>query len=121
MRETPSGRPSILQVLCMPRDKGVNPEQDTTNTRLIPYLYERSEWIKDVFTFVRPIQGSAMELEFGDYSELFAREEIIRFRAELSKVPPPGEGHLRMEYDNLAAILKLALEDRNLSLVLSIG
>lgn len=112
---------NILQILCVPRDKRVNPEQDMTNTPLITYLYEKSEWIKDVFTFARPVRGGRLELAIGESSELFTKEDIQKFSAELNKVPPPEDRQLRKEYDNLRAMLNTALEDPNLTLVLSVG
>jgi hypothetical protein len=112
---------NILQILCVSRDKRMNPQQDMTNTPLITYLYEKSEWIKDLFTFVRPVKGGRLELAIGESSEFFTKEDVQRLSVELSKVPPPEDYQLRKEYNNLRAMLNVALEDPNLTLVLSIG
>lgn len=112
---------NILQILCVPRDKRVNPEQEMTNTPLITYLYEKSGWIKDVFTFSRSVQGGRLELTMGESSELFTKEDIQKFSAELNKVPPPEDRQLRKEYDDLRAMVNIALEDPNLTLVISVG
>ncbi len=110
----------ILEVLCVPHYKNMNSEQDMTNTALIPFLYQRSEWIKDLFTFVRTVQGRRLELAVGESSELFTKEDVQKFNVELTKVPPPENLQLQREYDNLRVLLKLALEDPDLTLVLTV-
>ena len=111
---------NILQVLCVPRDKGVKPEQNMGRTPLIPYLYERSEWIKDLFTSVRQVRGGLLELSIGECSEVFTKEDIQEFSTELAKVPVPEDPKLRKEYDNLHALLRLCLEDPDLTLLLTL-
>lgn len=110
----------ILQVLCVPRDKNVHSEQDMTNTKLISFLYQRSEWIKDLFTFVRTVRGGRLELALGESSELFTKEDVQKFDAELGKVLPPENLQFQSEYNNLRALLKLASEDPDLTLVLTV-
>ena len=159
----------ILMTLCVPRDRGVNPEQNMTRSPLIPYLYEHSKWIEDRFTSVEELRGGVLEIPEGeDALELFSEEDIHDFCAELAKVPAP-EGHieikkqfekeqnrlleslrqqcpeespefkvfydllskyyqqlspmgegLRKEYDNLRALVNLALEDADLTLTRSL-
>lgn len=116
-RELASG---VLRVLCVARDRGVDPEQDMSRTPLLPYLYEKSEWIKDVFTFARPVGGTPLELTIGEDARLFTDKELQVFITELDKVPPPDAPDLRAEYDNLRALLRLASESSNLALVLSL-
>jgi len=130
-RETPRGAKQIfvednfayylLIALCVPHDKGVKPEQDMSTFWLTNYLYERSEWIKDLFTFVRTVKGESLELAMGESSELLTKEDLKEFSVELAKVPPPEDTELKKEYDNLRALVKLALEDPDLTLVLSVG
>lgn len=159
----------ILMALCVPRDRGVNPEQNMTRSPLIPYLYEHSEWIEDRFTSVVELRGGMLEIPEGeDFLELFSEEDLHEFCAELAKVPAPegdleikkqfekglnslreslrqqlpegspefnelydsisalfqqlspkGED-LRKEYENLRAIVNLALEDADLTLTRSL-
>lgn len=110
---------NVLWVICVPHDKGVEPAQTMTKSALVSYLYERSEWIKDVFTFVKPIQGYTMELSIGESSESFTKEEIQEFSAELNKVAAPEDPGLRQEYDNLKAMLNLASDNPDLTIILS--
>lgn len=110
----------IVQILCVPQDKNVNPEQNMTSTQLIPFLYQKSEWIKDLFTFVRTVRGGRLELAVGEFSELFTKEDVQEFNAELDKVPPLENIQIQREYDNLRVLLRLALEDPDLSLVLTV-
>jgi hypothetical protein len=159
----------ILMALCVPRDRGVNPEQNMTRSPLIPYLYEHSGWIEDRFTSAVELRGGMLEIPEGeDFLELFSEEDLHEFCAELAKVPAPdgdleikkqfekgqnfireslrqqfpeespefkefydylstfyqqlspaGED-LRKEYDNLRAIVNLALEDADLTLTRSL-
>jgi hypothetical protein len=159
----------ILMAWCVPRDRGVNPEQNMTRSPLIPYLYEHSEWIEDRFTSVVELRGGMLEIPEGeDALELFSEEDLHEFCAELAKVPAPdgdieikkqleeGKNHLReslrqqfpegspefkevydylstfyqqlssmgedprKEYDNLCAIVNLAMEDADLTLTRSL-
>lgn len=159
----------ILMALCVPRDRGVNPEQNMTRSSLIPYLYEHSKWIEDRFTSVEELRGGMLEIPEGeDALELFSEEDLHEFCAELAKIPAP-EGDieikkqfekeqnrmweslrqqvseespefkefydllskfyqqlspmgevLRNEYDNLCALVNLALEDPDLTLTRSL-
>lgn len=111
---------NILQVLCIPHDKGVRPDQDMSNTPLVQYLYKKSDWISDLFTFVRTVRGGRLKFAIGESSESFTKEDIQEFNSELNKIPPPGDSHLQKEYANLQELLKLALEDPDLTLVLSV-
>jgi hypothetical protein len=55
----------------------------------------------------------------GESSELFTKEDIQEFSAELSKIPPPADAELKREYDNLKKLLGLALGNSDFKLVLS--
>lgn len=111
---------NILRVLCVPREKGLNPTQDMTNNPLIHYLYGRSKWIKDVLTFARPVHGKSLELALGESSEAFNKQDIQEFTAELDKMPKPDDPDLRKEFNKLRALLSAAAENPDLTLVLSI-
>jgi hypothetical protein len=100
----------------------VNPVQDMGRTNLIPYLYKKSEWIADLFTFARSVQGGTLkfELAIGESSEIFTKSDLQQFNAELSKIFPPEVPSIKAEYDNLQALVKLALENPDLTLLLSV-
>jgi len=110
----------ILQVLCVPHDRRVNPEQDMTNSRLVSYLFARSELIEHLFTFRRSVRGDRLELSIGESTQLFTKEDAEEFNRELTKIVPPEDPELRSEYDNLREMLKLALEDPDLTLALAV-
>lgn len=109
----------ILEVLCVPRNKGVIPEQDMTNSPLVSYLYGKSGLIKDLFTFARPVRGGRLELPLGESAQLFSEKDIQELRSELDKISPPETPEIRKEYDNLRALLHLASEETDLRLILS--
>ncbi|MGH9872554.1 MAG: hypothetical protein ACRD9S_08825 [Pyrinomonadaceae bacterium] len=110
----------ILEVLCVPHDRRVNPEQDMSNSRLRAYLYEKSEWIEELFTSRRAVRGDHLELSIGECTDLFTKEDAQEFDRELTKIAPPEDPELRREYENLREMLKLALEDPDLTLALSV-
>ena len=117
----------LVLALCVPRDKGVDPEQNMGRTRLIPYLYERSEWIEELFTSIRKVRGGSLEIPLGESpSQVFSKEDLREFSAELAKVPPPEgdneikERELRKQYDNLRTMLRIASDDADLTLILSL-
>jgi hypothetical protein len=115
--------------LCLPRLEGVNPRQDLTNTRLVGYLSEKSEWLEEFITFGRTVRGGEFELmldkelnlSLGESSELFTMEDIQEFSAELPKIPPPADAELKEEYNNLQKLLNLALGNADFKLVLSLS
>lgn len=111
---------NILRVLCVPREKGLNPTLDMTNSPLIHYLHDRSKWIKDVLTLARSVHGKSLELPLGESSETFTKQDIQKFSAELDKIAKPHDADLGKEFDNLRALLRAAVEDPDLTLVLSI-
>jgi hypothetical protein len=157
----------VLMALCVPRDRGVNPEQNMGRSPLIPYLYEHSEWIERRFTGWE-LRGGMLEIPEGECAlELFSEEDLQEFKAELADIPAPegdieikkrlekaqndlrdtlrrqvpegspefnefydflstlyrqlstGE-NLRKEYDNLCALVNLALENADLTLTRSL-
>lgn len=112
---------NIVEILCVPHKASVSNEQDMTNTPLVPYLYGKSKWIKDLFTFVRPVSGGCLELPLGESTEVFTKKDLQQFSRELDRIAPPEQRDLRIEYDNLRAILKLAMEDPDLTLVISVA
>lgn len=92
---------TILMALCVPRDRGVNPEQNMTRSSLIPYLYEHSEWIEDRFTSVVELSGGMLEVPEGeDAMEIFSEEDLQEFNAELARIPPPdGEIEIKKQIE----------------------
>jgi len=42
--------PNLLEVFCISRNLGVNPEQSMSRRALMNYLYSQSRWIEDYFT-----------------------------------------------------------------------
>lgn len=91
----------LLMALCVPRDKGVNPEQNMGRSSLIPYLYEKSVWIEELFTGIREVRGGQLELTDGETTkELFTKQDLMEFNSELAKIPPPdGDAEIRKQID----------------------
>jgi hypothetical protein len=96
----------IIEILCVPYDKAVDPRQDMTNSLLVNYLYDRSTWIKDVFTFSRTVTGRQLRFSIGESTEPFTRKGIEEFDRELSKVERPQDANMQHEFDNLRALGK---------------
>ena len=117
-RQQLSGK--IVEILCVPYDKGVGPEQDMTNSGLVTYLYKSSRWIEEVFTFLRPVVGKPYVYGIGESTEPFTQRSIEEFDRELAKVEQPQDEKLRGEFDNLRALVRKALDDPDLTLVLSV-
>ena len=111
---------NVVEVLCVPQ-KGIVNEQDMTNTPLTRYLYDKSKWIKDLFTFARPVRGGRLELPIGESAEVFTKEDLQQFSNELNRIGPPEQPDLRRDFDNLREILKRAIEDSDLTLVISVA
>jgi hypothetical protein len=131
IRETPRGAKQIfvednlssrlLLAYCVPYDKGVNPKQDMSRSLLVDYLYKKSKWMKSLFTFSSTVHGASLQLTMGESSEFFTKEDLIKFKTELNKLPIPKDLQTRTEFENLHSLVKLALTDPNLALVLSVG
>jgi hypothetical protein len=111
---------NIVQVLCVPRAETLKTELATTNNRLIPYLYEKSTWIKEVLTFQRLAKGGHLEFPIGESTEILTKEDMQRFSVELDKMPDPEDPDLRKEYINLRALLKIALDHPDWTLAVSV-
>jgi hypothetical protein len=113
--------PDILLALCVPRDKGVDPVQNLGRSQMISYLFEKSEWINDLFTSKRFTKGIFLKISLGESpGQILTKENIQEFSLELAKVPPPTNPELRKEYDNLQEFLNLALKEPDLMLLLSL-
>lgn len=110
----------LLKLLCVPYDQGVNPEQDMSNSRLVNYLYDRSEWIKDVFTFSGSVTGRPYEYSMGESTEPFTEKGIEEFDRALATVERPQDANMGREFDNLRALVKKAATDPDLILVLTV-
>ena len=111
---------NLLFALCVPRDRGVDPEGNMGRSPLIAYLYERSESIQDLFTN-GDVRGGELEVAVGEsHPKLFTKGDVKRLSADLARVPQPQEPELRKEYDHLCAMVRLTLQDPDLTLLLSL-
>lgn len=112
--------PMIVEILCVPLNKEVDPEQDMTNSRLVTYLYDRSDWIKNVFTFSGNATSRGLEFPIGESTEPFTERGMEELDRELTKVEDPTDADLRRQLDNFRAVVKKALAEPDLILVLSV-
>lgn len=107
--------PKILEILCVPRFADATP-QNMGRTPLLPYLYARSELIKDLFTTVRDLRGEVLDLSIGEETQLFSDEDLLEFKAALESVAAPTDQDVRTEYDNLVRLVELTTQDPELTL-----
>ena len=110
----------VIEILCMPRYPDVNSKQNIGGSPLISYLYEKSQYIEDLFTSVKQVRGGPLEFPIGESSELFTKQDTQELSMQVDKVLPPKDPPMRKEYDNLRALLKLALDEGDLTLVLAL-
>jgi hypothetical protein len=110
---------NIVRVLCVARVEGVDVEQDLGKALLNPYLCERSAWIRDLINFDAAPGGGSLEIPLDESSDALTKDELRRFGDELQKVQPPSEPGLLKEYENLKNLIRLALADPALTLILS--
>jgi hypothetical protein len=107
--------PKILEVLCVPRFSDAAP-QDMGRSPLVPYLYARSESIKDLFTTVRELRGEVLSLAIGEETQLFSDEDLSEFIECLERVARPPDPIVRRDYDNLFRLVELTHESSDLTL-----
>lgn len=112
---------ALVLETCVPQQDSPKPHQDMSNTALIQYLSERSEWIRDVFTLARPVTGGHLPVPVGDSSECFTDHEVEQFQIELNKIALPEDMSTKQEYENLRTLLEQVLRDPNLVLIYSIS
>ena len=114
-----------LYLYDLQRRVPVDPEhahQNMTNGTFMYYLYEHSSWIEGVFTYAIPITGGSLDEEHSvgeGQDEIFSREELERFLAELWNVPRPAdeEAFLCWNDDHLLRLVSAALSRTHLTLV----
>jgi len=114
--------PILVRLLCIHRTSDYVPEQDMSSTPLMNYLYTRSRWIEDYFTFAKEPSGPTLEIGITDWGRLFSREEVRQFDETLSSMTPPAEENgIVHEFQNLLALVRKAAQDPSTDLLLSIG
>jgi len=111
--------PNLLEVFCIPRNLGVNPEQSMSRTALMNYLYSQSRWIEDYFTGSKQVTGKVPEVKLGEWSQFFSKDEVEAFDRELSRIQrPTNEEVLADGFDNLRAVVHAAATNPNVRLLL---
>lgn len=111
--------PAVVTVLCLPSDKGFQPEQSMSGAGLMNYLYSESRWIEDYFTFAKEPSGAVPEIRIGDWSRFFSREEVLAFDDQLSKMQRPNdEAVLAGGFENLRTLVHAAANDPNFAILL---
>jgi hypothetical protein len=113
--------PLLVEVLCLEWG-ALNPSQDMSDPRLMAHLYAYSDWIEGVFTYRIGITGGTFEFSPGESSQLLSRPEVQRLSAELELVPSAaaGEDALEREIENLRALVREALRDPDLRLLVTV-
>src|SRR5260370_1288179 len=112
--------PSLSEIFCLPHDLAMNPRQNVSGDKLTGYLYSKSRWIEDYFTFSKEVSGPIPEIKLGEWGRFFSDEEVRAFDLELSKMNKPQERELRADFDNLYNIVHLAAVDSRFRLLISV-
>lgn len=110
--------PDLVQIFCIPRNLGVNPEQSMSRAALVEYLYSQSRWIEDYFTGSKQVTGPIPEIKLGEFCQFFSTEELESFDKELSRLDRPADEQILQDgFDNLRALVHKAATDPNLKLL----
>jgi len=114
--------PRLFQALCPVRDGRAGPEQSMSRTSLPLYLYSKSRWIEDYFTFAKEPAGEVLEIVVGEWCRCFASSEVKRFDEELQRIPRPRPAEASAdEFLKLRKIVRRALIEPDLKLLLAVG
>lgn len=90
----------IIQGLCVPSARNVNPEQFMSGRSLMFYLYRHSDWIEEMFCSSRDPRGERLEFGIGEYDALFTKEDLQEFLGELERIPQPlGFEDIKAHYE----------------------
>jgi hypothetical protein len=112
--------PRIVEALCVPYDReDVYPEQTLSDSPFANYLYEHSKLFGSFWTFLHKNRSEVLKPAIGETGEALTKEGIQELNAELSKISPPTDPRMRKEYNNFRNMVKLALEDPSLTLVIT--
>ena len=111
--------PAVLWLRCVPHDAGFPALQCVSDDSLTDYLYERSRWIHDHFTFAREPSGPTPVIRLGDWGRLFSRDEVEIFNRELIGMQRPTDPKVE-GFDNLCGIVRKAALNLSLGLLLSV-
>lgn len=110
--------PSLVELLCLPEDRGAIPKQSMSRTALDNYLYAHSRWIEEYFTGSKEVSGPVLEIKIGEWSRFFAAEEVEAFDTELSRMPSPNDPQVLEDgFNNLRSLVRAAKQDPNLMLL----
>jgi hypothetical protein len=110
--------PELLELLCIPRNLGVKPEQSMSRTALDNYLYSQSRWIEDYFTGSKHVTGPVPEIKLGEWSQFFTTEEVEAFDKELSRIERPTDERVLADgFDDLRTLVHTAATHPNLRLL----
>jgi hypothetical protein len=109
--------PGLVDLLCVPWERGQVPVQRTWGCPLSEYLEPQSPWIADRLLRGVPA-GTEFKLPSGVPIRFCAPEEAERIRKELALVPRPPAEAAQREYDTLLAILETVTRDSDLVLAL---
>ncbi|HEY4354752.1 MAG TPA: hypothetical protein VGN16_03315 [Acidobacteriaceae bacterium] len=104
--------------LFIPEVAGFVAEQNMSRSTLPRFLYERSEWIEEYFTFSREVSGPVVEPPFGEWCGLFSPSEVDEFHRELLGISPLEDPVLAREVTNLQRLVAAAHANKCWSLLM---
>ena len=109
----------LLEILCLPWDRGFSPILDVSAGPLNAYVSDRSSAIEKLLQ--GGVSGDRLELSTGESTMLFTREEVARLDAELAVIPRPSEpGWAQRDYDHLRAIVDLVRKNQRFALAFTL-
>lgn len=110
----------LLDAICPLRVDGVVQTLNLWESRLGPYLYERSRWIEDEFHGMQPPRDFMFEFGICQGTGAIPPWFVDRFLTELRRVPrPPPDRELQREYDVLLQMLERVRADPAYRLVVT--
>jgi hypothetical protein len=114
--------PFLVELFCLPRNRGLRPKQNMSGSDLMSYLYSQSPWAEDYFGGSKRPTGPVAEIKIGEWSQFFTKEEILAFDAELLRITRPENKRAVLDdFDNLRALVHAAASDPNLTILFLIS
>jgi hypothetical protein len=104
---------AACRALCLssPRDQAVC---DLDDSGLLGYLVDNSEWLRRCFAGAGEWGNGNLDFGFGITDELLAGDSVVRFQAELQRLPSSENSQIRDGLLRLRRLLERAQKNLNL-------
>ena len=104
----------LVEGLCTVKIDGRSAEQNMGRSALVPYLYEHSSWIENLFTGEIYNAGTSLNFPPAEYAEIIASDTVKTLLSELNAIPQPDSKLMpavAKQFSNLKQILEMASRD----------